>query len=203
MAINITDISTTGTSIEIDVSTIILQAVITVAVSVGGGTLLGYYMSERSRTKQEKNEIKKIKELLKDDFERLNTTTIVIIKDIVSFADKLSSDAFIENFLGSVTNASAYIIKYFKYYDFNYWFVPIFEFVLGIILLLGYYSRIGALMILPIMVVAISVHLTVSNPAAFPSQPQEPYVPIVIILMAFIVMSKGGGNWSMDLKSST
>ena len=89
------------------------------------------------------------------------------------------------------------------FYDFNYWFVPIFEFVLGIILLLGYYSRIGALMILPIMVVAISVHLTVSNPAAFPSQPQEPYVPIVIILMAFVVMSKGGGNWSMDLKSST
>ena len=89
------------------------------------------------------------------------------------------------------------------FYDFNYWFVPIFEFVLGIILLLGYYSRIGALMILPIMVVAISVHLTVSNPAAFPAQPQEPYVPIAIILMAFIVMSKGAGNWSMDLKSST
>ena len=86
-------------------------------------------------------------------------------------------------------------------YTLNYWFVPVFEIFLGIILLLGYYSRIGALMILPIMLVAIYVHLTVSNPGAFPSQPQEPYMPIAIIIMAFIVLKKGGGNWSMDLKS--
>jgi len=85
-------------------------------------------------------------------------------------------------------------------YTFNYWFVPIFEVILGIVLILGYYSRIGALMILPIMLVAIYVHLTVSNPGAFPSQPQEPYMPIAIIIMAVIIIWKGGGNWSMDLK---
>ena len=85
-------------------------------------------------------------------------------------------------------------------YTFNYWFVPIFEVILGIVLILGYYSRIGALMVLPVMLVAIYVHLTVSNPGAFPSQPQEPYMPIAIIIMALIVMKKGGGNWSMDLK---
>ena len=85
-------------------------------------------------------------------------------------------------------------------YTFNYWFVPILEILLGVILLIGYYSRIGALLVLPIMLVAIYVHLTVSNPAAFPAQPQEPYVPIAVIIMALIVIKKGGGNWSMDLK---
>ncbi len=87
------------------------------------------------------------------------------------------------------------------FYTLNFWFVPVFEIFLGIILLLGYYSRIGALMVLPIMFVAIYVHLTVINPAAFPAQPQEPYIPIAIIIMAVIIIWKGGGNWSMDLKS--
>ncbi len=86
------------------------------------------------------------------------------------------------------------------FYTLNFWFVPVFEIFLGIILLLGYYSRIGALMVLPIMFVAIYVHLTVINPAAFPAQPQEPYIPIAIIIMAVIIIWKGGGNWSMDLK---
>ena len=42
------------------------------------------------------------------------------------------------------------------FYTLNYWFVPVFEIFLGIILLVGYYSRIGALMVLPVMLVAIS-----------------------------------------------
>ena len=88
------------------------------------------------------------------------------------------------------------------FYAFNFWFLPVFEIVLGVILLLGYYSRIGALMVLPMMLVAIYVHLTVTNPGAFPSQPQEPYIPIAVILMAIIIIKKGGGNWSMDSKSS-
>ena len=87
------------------------------------------------------------------------------------------------------------------FYTFNYWFVPIFEILLGIILLLGYYSRIGALLVLPVMSVAIYVHSTVSNPDAFPAQPQQPYIPIVVIIMALFILKRGGGNWSMDLKS--
>ncbi len=87
------------------------------------------------------------------------------------------------------------------FYTLSYWFVPVIEIFLGIILFLGYYSRIGALMILPVMLVAIYVHLTVNNPAAFPAQPKEPYIPILVIIMAVIVLMKGGGNWSMDLKS--
>ena len=86
------------------------------------------------------------------------------------------------------------------FYTINYWLVPIFEIILGAILLIGYYSRIGAVMIIPIMSVAIYVHITVSNPAAFPAQPQEPFIPIAVIIMAVIVLIKGGGNWSQDLK---
>ncbi len=86
-------------------------------------------------------------------------------------------------------------------YTFNYWFVPIFETIIGAFLLLGYYTRIGTLLVLPIMFVAIYVHLTVTNPGAFPSQPQEPYMPITVVMMAIVVIIKGGGNWSMDLKS--
>jgi len=88
------------------------------------------------------------------------------------------------------------------FYTLNYWFVPFFEICLGIILLLGYYSRFGALMVLPVMIVAIYVHLTVSNPAAFPAQPQEPFIPIAVIIMAIVIAKYGGGIWSMDLKSS-
>ena len=88
------------------------------------------------------------------------------------------------------------------FYTLNYWFVPIFEVILGIVLLIGFYSRIGALMVMPIMFVAIYVHLTVTNPAAFPSQPQEPIMPIAIIIMALTVIWKGGGSWSMDSKSN-
>ncbi len=88
------------------------------------------------------------------------------------------------------------------FYAFNFWFVPIFEIIIGIILLIGYYSKIGAVMIIPIMTIAIYVHITVSNPAAFPAQSQEPIIPIAVIIMAVIVIIKGGGNWSLDLKTT-
>ena len=88
------------------------------------------------------------------------------------------------------------------FYTINYWLVPVFEIILGTILITGFYSRIGAVMIIPIMLVAIYVHITVSNPAAFPAQPQEPFIPIAVIIMAVIVLVKGGGNWSLDLKTT-
>ena len=87
------------------------------------------------------------------------------------------------------------------FYSFAYYFVPIFEVILGVFLFIGYYSRIWALMIFPLMFVAVYVHLTVTNPGAFPSQPQEPYMPIAVIMMAFIILTKGGGKWSLDLNA--
>jgi putative oxidoreductase len=86
-------------------------------------------------------------------------------------------------------------------YTFNYWFVPIFELILGLFLLVGYHTRFSAVLVLPVMLVAIYVHLTVTNPGAFPSQPQEPYMPLAVIMMALVIFIKGSGNWSLDLKS--
>ncbi len=82
------------------------------------------------------------------------------------------------------------------------WFVPFFEIFLGILLSLGYFSRIAAFMVLPIMTVAIYVHLTVFNPDAFLAQPHEALLPSIVIMMAITIILYGGGNWSMDLKST-
>jgi putative oxidoreductase len=87
-------------------------------------------------------------------------------------------------------------------YSFTYYFVPLFEVILGLFLFFGWYSRLAALMIFPIMIVAVYVHLTVSNPGAFPSQPQEPYMPIAVMMMAFVIVLKGSGSWRWDFLNS-
>ena len=79
-------------------------------------------------------------------------------------------------------------------------FIPVLEVVMGIILLVGFYTKIGALLALPIMLVAIYVHLIAVHPDAFPSQPQAPIMPVMVIIMAVMVLMKGGASWSMDLK---
>lgn len=88
----------------------------------------------------------------------------------------------------------------FPFYDLIYWGIPILEIGIGIIMLFGYYARIGALFVIPIMLVAIYVHLTVFNPGAFPAQPQLPIMPIVALMMALALLIKGSGSWSMDLQ---
>ena len=88
------------------------------------------------------------------------------------------------------------------FYTLNFWFVPIFEVILGAVLMSGYYSRVGALMVLPVMAVAIYVHLTVFHPGAFPSQPQEPIMPVLVIAMALAVLKKGAGSFSLDLRKA-
>lgn len=80
------------------------------------------------------------------------------------------------------------------FHSFTYYFVPILEIILGIFLFLGYFTKIATLLIFPLMIVAIYVHLTVTHPGAFPSQPQDPYMPIAVLLMAFVVLTKGGGK---------
>lgn len=85
------------------------------------------------------------------------------------------------------------------FYSFTYYFIPILETILGFYLLIGYYARIGALITLPIMLTAIFVHLSVTNPGAFPSQPQAPFMPLMILFFSYLVFKKGGGAWSLDL----
>lgn len=88
----------------------------------------------------------------------------------------------------------------FPFYDLVYTGVPLLELLIGVLLVLGFYARIGALVVIPVMLVAIYVHLTVTDPGAFPSQPQAPIVPVMALLMALVVLVRGSGSWSMDLK---
>ena len=43
---------------------------------------------------------------------------------------------------------------------------------------------------------------TKRNLAALPAKPQEPFIPVAVIIMAIIVLIKGGGNRSLDLKTT-
>jgi len=87
-------------------------------------------------------------------------------------------------------------------YDFVVWFIPVLEIIIGSMLLVGYFTRIAVSVVLPIMLVGIYVHLNVSNPGAFPAQPQMPIVPVMVLCMAIPVLIKGGGSWSNDLAYS-
>lgn len=84
-------------------------------------------------------------------------------------------------------------------YGFTYYFIPALECVVGFYLLIGYYARISALITIPIMLTAIFVHLSVTNPGAFPSQPQAPYMPVIVLFLSYLVLKKGAGSWSLDI----
>ena len=86
------------------------------------------------------------------------------------------------------------------FYSFNIWFVPIAEVAIGLLLLVGFFSRIDALVAINLMIVATYVHLVVHNPAAFPLQPQAPIIPLVAIAIALLVVWGGSGAWSVDHK---
>jgi len=110
---------------------------------------------------------------------------------------KLFIPTFTEAWMGQLVYAGIPFIT------FNFWFVPIMETVLGMLMLKGTYSRVASLAIIPIMFVAFYVHVAVDNPALFPLQPELPVVPVVVIMMAVVILKSGGGSWSEDLKHTT
>lgn len=88
------------------------------------------------------------------------------------------------------------------FHGLNMWIVPMMETAVGLLLLYGLFSRIGALIVIGLMLVATYVHLVVSDPALFPLQPTEPIIPAMAIGAAIYVVWRGGGTWSADLKWS-
>jgi len=80
------------------------------------------------------------------------------------------------------------------------WIVPFVEIGAGLAMMVGAFTRVVALIIIWIMSVASYVHLVVDDPAMFPLQPQEPVVPVVVILMAVYLLWRGGGSGSVDLR---
>lgn len=79
--------------------------------------------------------------------------------------------------------------------------VPGVEVLVGVALLAGYYTRVAALILAGIMIVATYVHLAVHDPSLFPLQPEAPIIPLMIIPLTSLLLIRGGGAWSLDLKS--
>ena len=82
------------------------------------------------------------------------------------------------------------------------WSVPFIEIAVGVVMAMGLYARLAAFVITDIMVVATYVHLVVADPSLFPLQPEEPLVPLVVILLCLYVFWKGAGAGSRDLMGS-
>ena len=85
--------------------------------------------------------------------------------------------------------------------ELNRWVVPFIELGVGGALLIGLHTRIAALLVLNIMVVATYVHLVVDDPSLFPLQPVEPIIPAVVMVLSVYLLWRGAGSWSRDLEN--
>jgi uncharacterized membrane protein YphA (DoxX/SURF4 family) len=88
------------------------------------------------------------------------------------------------------------------FYALTRWTIPFVEMGVGGALAAGLFARPASLVVVGIMVPAIYVHMVVDDPSLFPLQPNEPIIPIVVILMAAVVLWRGAGSCSADLKHS-
>ena len=67
----------------------------------------------------------------------------------------------------------------------------------------GFFSRVGSLVVIMMMIVATYVHLAVNDPSLFPLQPEKPIIPLVLIGVAATIFLRGGGAWTLDLISTS
>ena len=107
---------------------------------------------------------------------------------------KLFFPVFTEAWLGQLIQSKIPLVTL------NFFFVPIVEIILGLLLLKGFFTRIFTLLVFPIMLVAIYAHIVVEDAGSFPIQPKFPIVPIIIIIIAIMILRYGAGPWSDDLR---
>ena len=86
--------------------------------------------------------------------------------------------------------------------DLNRWIVPFMEIGVGGALLIGYHTRLATLLVFGIMIVATYVHLVVDDPSLFPLQPEQPIIPVAVMILSVYVLLRGGGSGSLDLRAS-
>ena len=87
-------------------------------------------------------------------------------------------------------------------YEFNRHVIPAIEIMIGLLLIIGLYSRPASVITIGMMIVATYVHLVADDPALFPLQPHQPVIPVMAIAMGVYVLLKGGGSWSRDLRDT-
>ena len=83
------------------------------------------------------------------------------------------------------------------FYNLTFWLLPVVELVVGGFLILGLLTRLAAIAVVGMMLAATYVHLVVDDPNAFPLQPNEPIIPLVVIALAIVVLIGGSGSWSV------
>ncbi len=86
--------------------------------------------------------------------------------------------------------------------DLNRWAVPFIEMAIGGALLIGFHTRLATLVVFSIMIVGTYVHLVVDDPSLFPLQPEQPIIPVVVMLLSVYLLLRGGGSGSSDLRVS-
>jgi uncharacterized membrane protein YphA (DoxX/SURF4 family) len=84
--------------------------------------------------------------------------------------------------------------------EINFYLAPIFMVVSGLSLGLGYYARIGALIGAGAMIVATYSKFVIEE---WPGPMEIPLaLPLVVLAGCLVVLIKGPGAWSADLKAS-
>ncbi len=116
---------------------------------------------------------------------------------VMTGAMKLFVPMLADTFIGQLAAANLPLQEWSR------WSVPVIEIAVGGALLRGYYTRLSALVVLGLMVVAAYVHLAVEDPSLFPLQPSAPIIPAVVMALALYILVRGGGTGSLDLRATT
>lgn len=74
---------------------------------------------------------------------------------------------------------------------------PVVEVAVGVLLVLGVWTRPAAAVVLLMMLGAIYVHIVVDDPSVFPLQPNAPIVPVGVIALTVFVLVGGTGDWHL------
>lgn len=74
---------------------------------------------------------------------------------------------------------------------------PVVEVAVGILLVVGVWTRPAAAVVLLMMLGAIYVHIVVDDSSVFPLQPNAPIVPVVVLALTIFVLIGGGGDWTV------
>ncbi len=89
------------------------------------------------------------------------------------------------------------------FYALTRWTVPFVEIAVGSMLLAGLFARPASFAVIAIMTVATYTHVVVDDATLFPLQPSEPVVPIVVMIMSALILWRGAGAWSLDLRATS
>jgi len=88
------------------------------------------------------------------------------------------------------------------FFQLSRWSVPFVEILVGIVLGIGFFTRLATIVVVGIMAVATYVHVVADDPSLFPLQPSEPIIPLAVIGISVYLLWRGGGSWSKDLTAT-